>query len=136
MPKAQVMMEFMIALTIVVFVCGTAFYISAQRSDELNYLKTKEAATDVCSSVASAIDEVWSMGNGATLYINIPQNVNFINYSAQITSYNSFIIEFSSNAVICPFAANVSNGTSNNFTVPSGNMKFFNDNIKVVISGA
>ena len=134
MRKAQIMMEFVIALVIVIFVWGVAFYILAQKNAEVDYLKTKESAFVICNSIASSIDETWTMNKGTSILLVLPNQINFVDYTAQITSQKSVIISFSSNALICPFIADVTNGTSSNFTLSKGNSNFYNDGYKVVIS--
>ena len=128
------MMEFVIALVIVIFVCGVAFYILVQKNTEVDYLKTKESAFVLCNSIASSIDEVWAMNKGTTILLTLPNQINFVNYTAQITAQKSVIVSFSSNALICPFIASVTNGTSTSFTLAKGNTSFYNDQYQVVIS--
>lgn len=136
MRKSQLMLEFIIALTIVIFVCGTAFYISVQKNSELEYIKTKESASVLCNTVASSIDEIWSMNKGATMIMSIPSKLNFMDYSAKATSQKTIIVSFLSNSVICPFITNVTNGTSSSFNILPGNLRIYNNQNEVVISVA
>jgi hypothetical protein len=129
------MPEFFIAITIVIFICGTAVYISVQKNSELDYIKTKESASVLCNTISSSIDEVWTMNSGATIILNVPAKLNFQNYTAQITS-QTISISFLSNAVICPFVAKVTNGTSSSFNMAPGNLNIYNNQDSVVLSVA
>lgn len=130
------MPEFVVALSIVIFVCGTAFYISTEKNTDIEFIKTKESALNLCNLISSSIDEVQSMDNGASISIYVPSKINFADYSAQVTSQKSVIISFSFNSVICPFTADVTNNTSHDFPIQNGNMNFLNKNNEVVVSFA
>ena len=130
------MSEFVIAITIVIFVCGTVFIISSQKNNDLEFVKSKEAASNLCNTLASSIDEVSSMNVGSTIKVNVPTKLNFIAYNASVTSQKSVIVSFSSNSVICPFMADVTNGTSSSFSLKPGTFIAYNNEDLVVVSVA
>lgn len=134
MAKAQIISEFLIAIVIVVFVCGTVFIIASQKNNDLEYVKSKQAASALCSNIASSMDEVWSMNLGAAIKVNVPTKLNSLDYTAKITSQKSVVVMFSSNSLICPFVADVTNGTSSNFTIGSGTLTAYNNGSMVVVS--
>jgi len=126
--------EFMITMVIVVLVTGIALYVSVEHSDEINTIKTKEAADSLCKKIASTIDYIWSMGSGSAIILDIPQELNYVGYNVNINSFKTLVVSYQMNSFICPFSADVTNGTNNAFELQNGNLKFYNDNTGVVIT--
>jgi len=125
------MQEFMITMVIVVLVTGIALYVSVQHSDELNTIKTKEAAESLCKKISNTIDYVWSMGKGSAIILDIPTQINYVDYNVQINSFKTVVVSYQMNSFICPFSANVTNNT---VTLQHGKIQVYNDNIGVVVT--
>jgi len=125
------MQEFMITMVIVVLVTGIALYVSVQHSDEINTIKTKESAESLCKKISSTIDYVWSMGRGSAIILDIPTQINYVDYDVQINSFKTVVVSYQMNSFICPFSANVINDT---VTLQHGKIKIYNDNTGVVVT--
>lgn len=129
--NGQMMQEFMITMVIVVLVTGIALYVSVQHSDEINTIKTKESAESLCKKISSTIDYVWSMGRGSAIILDIPTQINYVDYDVQINSFKTVVVSYQMNSFICPFSANVINDT---VTLQHGKIKIYNDNTGVVVT--
>jgi hypothetical protein len=127
------MQEFVIALTLVAFICGTAVYLSFLNSSELEDIRTSQAAFSLCRDIAAAVDETWTLGYGAEIRLALPEKMNFQDYTAK-SSQSSIIVLYQDNSAICRFSANLTNGTSNAFDFPKASVNFYNNNQQVVVS--
>lgn len=92
-PKAQVGVELVTALTIILFILVLMTVYSIEKSEESNDLKTLIDAKRICTSVASNLDTIQQQGKGHYKYFTIPEKI-YGNYEYNL-SMGKNVVEIS-----------------------------------------
>ena len=129
--KAQISIEFMFAIGIILFIFALLSIVTLERKGEVAFASNFHEAKADCSMLANMVDAV---------YISRDANVSVkLRNNATVIAGNRFIeVEKNSQTIaFCTFtAAAVSNGSDSNFKLVRGNVSIRNANSSVTLRNA
>lgn len=113
--KSQASIELIYAVAILIVIFSIIIGLNYAKSSETNELNEYLNAKYICNNLMVSIDYALSGGNNYTQYVEFPELVGNEEYNISIVS-GKIIVNFG-NIVSCSTGANITNGTSENFTI-------------------
>lgn len=128
------MFEFMLVVTVMLLVLTFAVLLKEQRTSQVEHIEQHSDANSVCELLSTSIDQVHSGGEGSGMTVEVPQQIQFKDYTPRISSDKTVVLTYENQTIFCSFKAEVSNGTSDAFEVPKTLVTLSNQGEVVLIS--
>ena len=111
-----------------------AVFLKEQRTDQVNSLTQESDANSLCELLSTSIDQVYANGKGSGMLLDLPQQINFKNYTTRVSSDKTIIISSENHDIFCSFKAEVSDGISNSFEIQKNQISISNLGEVVLVS--
>ena len=132
--KTQASQEIIVTISVMIIIFSFAFLISSQKNVEASKLKSYISGKDLCIELSTLFDETVANGNGSQKTLFISSKLNFKPYNISITNGTTIMINNTDMVLFCTTKANVTNGTSNRFSILPGWRTIVNNNTRVTVS--